>query len=194
MDYTSKAYAFMNREDKRHVKEIQRFLAPRREDKILEIGCGRGFLVKRIQGLSPRTFGVDVNPEAIANGVAENLSAMDAQNLMFEDSSFDKVYSYHTIEHVLDPKRMIQEIARVLRPGGKALIVYPAEPIRGMFSIISSLIIFKNPFRAREIHLHKLNPKKVREMAENFRLEHRESHFSLLNSPQYFTLLQKGLS
>lgn len=194
MDYTSRAYALMNKDDKRHVKEIQQFLDPRREDKILEIGCGRGFLTKRVQEITPHTYGVDVNPEAIANGVTENLSVMDAQNLEFEDSSFDKIYSYHTIEHVPDPEKTLREIERVLRPGGKALLVYPAEPIRGMFSIFSSLVIFKNPFRAREIHLHKFNPKNIQEIAEDLKLEHVESHFSPVSSPQYFTVLQKRLS
>ena len=194
MDYTSRAYALLNKDDKRHVKEIQQFLDPRREDKILEIGCGRGFLTKRIQEISPHTYGIDVNPAAIALGVAENLSVMDSQNLDFEDSSFDKVYSYHTIEHVSEPQKMFKEIERVLRPGGKVLLVYPAEPIRGMFSMVAALIIFKNPFRAREIHLHKFNPKKIQDMLRDSKLEYVESNFSLLSSPQYFTILQKRLS
>lgn len=194
MDYNSKKYAKINKDDSRHVDEIKKFLDPRRADKILEIGCGRGFLTKRIQEVSPNTYGVDINPESIAKAVANNISVMDAENLEFEDGSFDKIYSSHTIEHVPDPVKMLREIERVLRPGGKVLLIYPAEPIRGLFSLIPAIMAFKNPLKARDIHLHKLNPEKIKKMIKDLKLEYVESNFSLLNSPQHFTLLQKRIS
>ena len=189
--YTSRAYALVNREDKRHEKEVVEYLDPQSDDHILEIGCGRGFITKKIQKVASHTYGVDVNPESIANGVTDQLRQMSAEDLEFPDESFDKVYSFHTIEHIPHPKKMLREVARVLKPGGKALIVYPAEPIRGLFSIPAALVMFKNPFRTREIHLHKLNPQKVQELAEENGLQHVRSKFSWLSFPQYFTVFKK---
>lgn len=191
MDYNSKAYALLNRGHKHHFKEVAERLNPRREDRILEIGCAKGQVVRAVQDLAPETYGVDVNPEAIGNGVARNLSLMSAEDLQFDKESFDKVYSFHTIEHVAKPQKMLQEISRILKPGGKALLVYPAEPIRGIFSIAASFIMFKHPFKARQIHVHKVTPKKIQELVAHTRLEHRESGFSLSQGPEFFTVLRK---
>ncbi|MDO8654817.1 MAG: methyltransferase domain-containing protein, partial [bacterium] len=131
---------------------------------------------------------------SIEHGVANNLRVMNAEHLEFDDATFDKLYSFHAIEHIPNIKKALEEMDRVLRPGGRALLVYPAEPIRGLFSIPAATILFKNPFRTREVHLHKLNPQRIQELIAGTRLEHKESKFSLFSSPQYFTVLQKRLS
>ncbi len=194
MKYTSKTYALINKKDKRHLQEVLKYLVPRREEKILEIGCGRGFVVRELQNVSPETYGIDANPNSIEHGVASNLKAMDAERLEFDDASFDKLYSFHAIEHIPDIKKALEEMERVLRPGGRILLVYPAEPIRGLFSIPAAVVLFKNPFRARDVHLHKLNPGRIQELIAGTKLEHKESKFSFFSSPQYFTVLQKRLS
>ncbi|MDP3900999.1 MAG: class I SAM-dependent methyltransferase [bacterium] len=194
MEYTSETYAKLNRDDQRHLQELEEFLRPLRGDKILEVGCGRGFIARELQKTVPHTYGVDVNPGAIKNGVALNLQIMDAEHLEFEDDSFDKIYSFHMIEHVPSPGKVIREMERVLRPGGEILLVYPAEPVRGLFSIISSIIIFKTPFKARKIHLHKLRPSDIQVLIRGTKLEHVESKFALLSTPQFFTHLQKRTS
>ena len=194
MAYISKTYALINKKDKRHLQEVLKYLVPRREEKILEIGCGRGFVVRELQNVSPETYGIDVNPNSIEHGVSSNLKAMDAERLEFDDASFDKLYSFHVIEHVQNIRKALEEMERVLRPGGRMLLVYPAEPIRGLFSIPAAVVLFKNPFRAREVHLRKLNPKRIQELIAGTKLEHKESKFSFFSSPQYFTVLQKRLS
>lgn len=191
MNYNSKAYALLNRGYKRHLKEVIQRLNPRREDKILEIGCARGAVVKAMQGIVPETYGIDVNKEAISHGLTRNLSVMSADNMQFENESFEKVYSFHTIEHVPRLQAVLSEIERILKPGGKALLVYPAEPIRGLFSIAASFIMFKHPFKARQIHVHKITPKKIQQLISGTALEHRESGFSLVQGPAFFTVLRK---
>ncbi|MDP4007424.1 MAG: class I SAM-dependent methyltransferase [bacterium] len=193
MEYNSKAYALLNRGYKRHFKEVVARLGPRREDRILEIGCARGVVVRAVQDIAPATYGVDVNPEAIKNGVTRNLSVMSGDQLSFENESFDKVYSFHTIEHILPLQNVFKEIARILKPGGKVLLVYPAEPVRGLFSIVASFVMFKHPFRARAIHVHKLTPKKIQELIFNTGLIHQESGFSFLKGPEFFTVLRKRI-
>ena len=193
--YRSEQYALLNTpvEIERHVQRVIRHLSPAAADQILELGCGRGFITRRIQHYSPSTLGIDVNPEAIRHGVTSGLRVMDAANLSFEDASFDKVYSFHTIEHLPDVERALGEIARVLRPNGRVLIVYPAEPIRGLFAVPSAVRMFRNPLRARDLHLHRLTPRKLRERiaADAVRLTHVRSELALLLTPQFLTVLVK---
>ena len=179
----------LNRWDERHIGEVVRYLRPTRSDKVLEIGCGRGFVTAGVQDIAPQTVGIDVNAEAIGLGVTSGLSVMAAESLRFADGSFDKIFSFHTLEHVRDIASVFHEIQRVVRPGGKILLCYPAEPVRGLFSIPTAVALFRNPFRAREIHRHKLSPGVLKNLIKYRELEYVTSDFSLFSSPQFFTLL-----
>jgi len=190
--YNSKKYASVNKKDKYLYRKVLDYLKPQKEDKILEIGCGRGFLTKEIQFFSKDTTGIDINPEAVSQGVAPNLRIMDATKLDFPSDYFDKIYSCHTIEHIPDLKELFKEIERVLKPGGKALLVYPWEAFRGIGAMGASLMIFKTPFHCRKIHLHKLNPQKIEKILESSQLYSLKSYFSFLITPQYFTILEKS--
>ena len=194
--YCSEHYALLNTpiETDRHLRRIVRHLAPAAADRILEIGCGRGFLTRRVQHLSPSTRGVDVNPQAIRHAVAPNLRAMDMNALDFADASFDKAYSFHAIEHVVDVAAALAEMARVLRPGGRLLLVYPAEPVRGLYAVGAAVAIFGNPLRARELHRHKLTPRRLqRTIAERqLPLAHVASELNLLLTPQFVTLFKRA--
>ena len=195
LSYTSRKYAMLNRpiECDRHLARVRRYLDPRREDRVLEIGCSRGFLLQRVrQELAPSTIGVDLNPEAIANSVIDGSLVMDAQSLAFEDESFDKLYSFHCIEHIPDLPRAFREMDRVLKPGGRALLVYPAEPIRGLFVVPTAIILFGNALRAREIHLHKLWPSKIERMLTGTSLTVGATGLDLLLTPQFITVLEKS--
>lgn len=189
MDYTSKSYAFLQLADPTYFGRVKKYLDPQPQEKILEIGCGRGYTTKKVQRIAPQTFGIDLNSKAIQSGVAQNLQTMNAETLEFPDNTFDKIYAFHTIEHIPNIAKALGEMVRVLKPGGKIMLVYPAEPIRGLFAIPASLILFKNP---RAIHLHKLSPQRImREFIPGTGLRHIESKLSLFPSPQYFTLLEK---
>ena len=191
--YNSKFYSFIQLDRKNHINVVNRFLKPQADNRILEIGCGRGYTLKRVQKFAPQAIGIDVNGEAIRRGVVSGLYEMDAQELEFPDESFDKVYSFHTIEHLPDVRKALNEIERVLAPQGKALLVYPAEPIRGLLAGFAATALLKNPLRGRDIHLHKLSPKIIEALIIDSRLRHLESKFSLF-TPQYFTLLEKSVA
>jgi SAM-dependent methyltransferase len=113
-------------------------VAPRPGEKILEIGCGAGSLVrllaKRLGNANPIT-GADVNPfllrEAAQLAEAEGLAGLvqftkgNAEALPFEDEAFDCAYSVTVFEEC-DAGRAIAEAMRVLRPGGRAGLVVRA--------------------------------------------------------------------
>jgi SAM-dependent methyltransferase len=194
LSYTSRKYAMLNRpiECDRHLARVRRYLDPRPDDRVLEIGCSRGFLLQRVRReLAPLTIGIDLNPEAIANSVIDGSFVMDAQSLAFEDESFDKLYSFHCIEHIPDLPQALREMDRVLKPGGRALLVYPAEPIRGLYVVPTAIILFGNALRAREIHLHKLWPSKIEKMLTRTSLTVTAAGLDLLLTPQFITVLEK---
>ncbi|MCH7604823.1 class I SAM-dependent methyltransferase [Patescibacteria group bacterium] len=193
MKYDSKKYALSSYFDSLLFRTIKKYLQLQKDDKVLEVGCNRGRLVEKMRDAEAQAQGVDVNPEAIRHGVSENIQVMDATDLQFPKESFHKIYSVHTIEHILNAKKALQEMERVLKPGGKIVLIYPAEPgfLRGLFALKSAILVYKNPFLAREIHIHNLNPKKIQELIRGTQLKHIESHFPIVWYPQYLTVLEK---
>lgn len=208
MNYNSKFCALFQIDDKYLFNEILKYLQPQPEDRILEIGCGKGYLVKKLESYSKNIIGIDLNSEAISRGVSSNLRVMDATKMDFPSESFDKIYSSHTLEHIPDLNKLFKEIDRVLKPGGKVVLIYPWEPIRGMSAVFFSFLLSGHPFACRKIHVHKLNPQKIEKIIEGSQLHHVKSFFSFnIFSPffflsvfsllffnrafQYFTILEK---
>ena len=191
--YDSEDYAMLNRpiETGRHARRVMRYLQPKAYERLLEVGCGRGWLTQRVQETCPATYGIDVNPKSIAHGVTGHLSCMDALDLHFDDEQFEHVYSFHAIEHIVDAGGALAEMRRVLVPGGRILLVYPAEPIRGLYAMPGAWIGFGNPFLARKLHVHAFTPRKIRHIAEDCGLRHVESALDLLITPQFMTVLEK---
>jgi SAM-dependent methyltransferase len=195
IDYQSDKYALLNSraiEHGQHLGRVRRFLHPQPHERLLEVGCSRGFLTRLVQQVAPDTRGVDLNAEAIARGVTHGLSVMDAQHLAFDDETFDKVFSFHCIEHIPDLGAALREIGRVLRPGGLLLLVYPAEPVRGLYVIPTALILFRNPLRARDLHLHRLTPRRLQPFLARTSLAAVASRFEPFVLPQFVTLLRKA--
>ena len=99
-----------------------------------DLGCGPGQLVIELARRSPdlHVTGIDLSDEMIARdqdnarraGVAERVSFRqgDAQQIPFPDASLDLVISTLSLHHWSDPVAVLDEIARVLRPGGSFLI------------------------------------------------------------------------
>jgi ubiquinone/menaquinone biosynthesis C-methylase UbiE len=174
---------------------LQRYLQASKGEKVLEVGCNRGSVVKRLQELEVNAYGADINSAAVADGLTHNLFVMNAANLEFPDNSFDKAYSLHTIEHVPDTKKFLSEIERVLKPGGTLVLTYPIEPgfTRGFWCLYHAVFVYKNPLAARDIHIHSLHPKKLRGLIRDFGLnfEHQQSPFLVSFYPQYLTVLKK---
>jgi len=87
--------------------------------KILDLGCGNGWFVKKLNSMGIGTIGIDINLE----GETENLIRTSAYDLPFPENYFDCVLAIEIIEH-LEP-RVYKEIGRVLKPGGKLIVTSP---------------------------------------------------------------------
>jgi len=97
----------------------------------LDAGCGTGFLSFELAARGHRVTGVDFAPamvaearrKAAARGVAIRLEAADAEQLPFAPGSFDLVISRHVLWTLPHPEAAIDEWIRVLRPGGRLVVV-----------------------------------------------------------------------
>jgi ubiquinone/menaquinone biosynthesis C-methylase UbiE len=189
--YDSRRYAMANRWDPSHLKRIDRHLPIRPGHRVLEVGCGQGHLTKALAQRGVDIVGIDANPrapEVSGNGLVRH---MQAESLGFGDETFDFIFSVHAIEHIPPLEEALAEMVRVLKPGGRILFIYPAEPIRGMYAIPTSVILHGTPFKARQVHCHKLSPSKVREMFEPMGLRETAHEFSFFKTPQFTSVFEK---
>jgi ubiquinone/menaquinone biosynthesis C-methylase UbiE len=99
--------------------------------KVLEIGCGLGTDGAQFANAGAYYTGVDLTEAAVelarkrfeTFGVPGNFQTADAEQLQFDDNSFDLVYSHGVLHHTPDTAKAIREIHRVLGPGGRAMVM-----------------------------------------------------------------------
>jgi ubiquinone/menaquinone biosynthesis C-methylase UbiE len=107
-----------------HLKECQHFL---------DIGCGTGWAVRCAANLvkeGGEAYGIDIAPRMIekarenANGLKNvHFLQADAENLPFEDNFFDAIICTNSFHHYLHPLKVLTEVHRVLKPGGRIHIL-----------------------------------------------------------------------
>ncbi|MCJ8275732.1 MAG: class I SAM-dependent methyltransferase [Bdellovibrionales bacterium] len=95
--------------------------------KLLDIGCGSGWSSYLFAQHGFETTGVDLHSNGFDHETSEKLKFQteDAQNLSFNDESFDVVCTNECLEHVPDPQKALSEMTRVLKPGGYLVIIGP---------------------------------------------------------------------
>jgi SAM-dependent methyltransferase len=108
---------------------------------VLEIGVGMGADHVEWAKAAPRSLtGIDLTQRAVEHtrrrlalyGLESDVRQGDAENLPFADASFDIVYSWGVLHHSPDTPRAVDEVWRVLRPGGRAAVmVYNRDAIVG---------------------------------------------------------------
>lgn len=116
------------------LEELASKLNPARSKKLLDIGCGSGFLSAILADMGFEVYGVDLSEEMIAqakefaqnNSLNINFAVMDAEMLTFADESFDYIVSRNVTWNLAEPEKAYKEWLRVLKPGGR-LINYDAE-------------------------------------------------------------------
>ncbi len=96
--------------------------------RILEVGCGEGEMAEQL-GESAEVVAVDQSPRMVELTARRGVDAhvADVQALPFPDASFDAVLAAWMLYHVSDLDRGLEEIARVLRPGGRLVAATNAD-------------------------------------------------------------------
>ncbi len=91
-------------------------------ERLLDIGCGTGFILRQAVGVFKRIDGIDITQEMIARipdlGPTVHVQLAEAEALPFPDATFDVVSAYSVFDHLVDYRVTLREVARVLKPGG----------------------------------------------------------------------------
>jgi len=166
--------------EKRRIQAILKLAKTSFGDKVLEVGCGEGYILNKIN--KGELYGVDISRTAIARAKQrlagrpniKKLIVGDAEKLPFKPRSFDVVICSEVIEHVPDPKKIVKELARVAKPDARIVITFPNEPLinkmkqtvlkAGLFNILLKNI----PKKMEEAwHLHSFTLAMFKECVKN---------------------------
>ena len=98
---------------------------------VLEIGVGNGSHAQLLAQHGKSFAGIDLTEYAVKStsermqtfGLSATVERMDAEQMLFPDKSFDFVWSWGVIHHSADTRKVLEEIHRVLRPGGEAVVM-----------------------------------------------------------------------
>ncbi|MGP1678061.1 MAG: class I SAM-dependent methyltransferase [Burkholderiales bacterium] len=114
-------------------------------DRILEVGVGTGLSLP-LYPQNVSVVGIDISRHMLdrarvrlarsGRGNVAELMVMDAENMAFEDDSFDKVVAMYVASVVPDPERLVDEMRRVCKPGGQIFMVnhfHSRNPVLGGF-------------------------------------------------------------
>ncbi|MFQ5944992.1 MAG: class I SAM-dependent methyltransferase [Anaerolineae bacterium] len=99
--------------------------APLDGTRVLDVGCGLGLYLHRIQSAGATAVGVDLNQEHLREADLAHSARADAQVLPFSEGAFDVVILNEILEHVKDDGLAVAEAIRVMREGGRLLIFAP---------------------------------------------------------------------
>lgn len=115
--------------ERRRAEITAHILKPKRNDQILDVGCGEGYPISYIAKHSARIVGLDISTERLKYA-KKNVKDVDfvcasSERLPFKPQIFDKVTCLELLEHLNDPRKTIAEIEFVLNKGGILIVSVP---------------------------------------------------------------------
>jgi SAM-dependent methyltransferase len=124
-----------------YLESIQKRAKP--PGKLLEIGFGTGSFLKLAHDNGWEVYGTDLSQPLVKHAREDlklpNISCGMLEELAFPDESFDVVTGFNFLEHVPDPRKILGEIKRILRPSGVLAIMCPN--ISGIFHVLMPEIL-----------------------------------------------------
>lgn len=165
-------------------KKSEVLLSPSGGGRALELGCGRGDFLARLQDLGWNATGVDVVERSVRLGKLRGLDVRHGTltEQAFDDDYFDMFCGWMVFEHTPDPVDVIQEAARIVRTDGYLAMSVPN------FGAIERRV-FARYWLGLELprHLQHFTPRSLRDLLESNgfqveRLVHQESAFNLVAS------------
>lgn len=147
-----KSFWFRSR-NKLIVELIQRY--GRRDGKLLEIGCGTGFVLKGLRDAFPSAtlwgseiYGYALDYAASRLGPDITLLQMDARHLPFVED-FDAICAFDVVEHIDEDEAVLKEALRALKPGGYFFASVPQHPV--LWSKTDEIAHHKRRYRRGEL-------------------------------------------
>ena len=110
--------------------------------RLLDVGCGTGNLLQRLGGRF-ECAGCDPAEEMLERARAHNpgaeLHVAPAEKLPFEDGRFDAALLIEVVRYLDDPRPALREVARVLRPGGVALVTFAPAATTTLYPLVNAV-------------------------------------------------------
>lgn len=153
------------------------YLKPQKGKRLLDLGCGTGYLLKGADERGLETYGIDISDEAvkIAKRISPNSKIIEGrgEKINFPDNFFDYLICIGALEHFIDMEKGIDEIIRVAQEDALFCIVVPNVnylywKIRGKKGTkqskinerLLSLDDWKNTFNQKGLKILKVYPDK----------------------------------
>ncbi len=188
------------------IEKIKKHSLLKSETKVLDVGCGAGFLSNELARNGLQVTGVDLSEESLAVAHRHDETkkvhylTADAYKLPFPDQSFDIVTAMDFLEHVDRPDDVIKEFSRVLKPGGLFIFhTFNRNPLAHLIIIKFVEWFVKNT--PKDMHVINLfiKPKELAHYCLNAKLKTHEMigikpQFKTIPIKNYFTgIVPKGL-
>lgn len=173
---------------------IEKLLGRERISRLLDIGCGGGYMLSRLENHCDEVFGVDLSPEAIqfAKGFTRaELLVSSAEKLPFKDGEFDCIVSTDVFEHIPDDKKAILEVKRVLRRGGKLILYTPTEV--GLFSKTSLSELYHTSEKSYLLDQRYYTVESLTKLLEAAQFKIKFIRYHNVFFQEFFTQLLKGI-
>jgi 2-polyprenyl-3-methyl-5-hydroxy-6-metoxy-1,4-benzoquinol methylase/uncharacterized protein YbaR (Trm112 family) len=161
-DYTEEAENPVEREEVRRLRQTIVSKIPGNINWVLDVGCGGGWLANEMQKRNQKLISMDIsdiNPiRALKNYPYEGHSALvaDVFEMPVKENSIDCIIASEIIEHVPDPKKFLDALYKVLKPGGKIIVTTPYNEF-----IRTTLCIHCNQLTPLNAHLHSFTEKSI---------------------------------
>lgn len=147
-----------------HLHKAIRLLDIQPDDTVVDVGCGEGYLTIPLAEKSSRSIGLDlagsglhvIQTQTAYQPKRLSLAICEADRLPLEAQCANKLICNHVLEHVLDDDAILQEMRRVVKPGGLILIGVPLA-----FSPQTKFLLWLRRFlrpQARQLQLEKAVP------------------------------------
>lgn len=124
---------------------------------VLDAGCGRGGLISSLRDKIGKLIIVDMDAAAVADYPnADQRIRANLESIPLPDQSVDLITSEFVVEHLADPKKVLAEFFRILKPGGRVILLTPNT--HNPIMLLSSVTPHRFHRRLRQGALHKTEP------------------------------------
>ena len=183
--WAEKKEPIVSRWSHKDVVNLMKNIKPFLKAKCLDVGCGHGEKTSELNKIAP-TIGVDISETAIkiAKKINPNIEFKQGSvtNLPFPNEEFSTIFAGELIEHVLDTEKMFSEFFRVLKKGGRLIIIYPE------YNFLKSLVVaffFSKHFSPTEEHIRFYTKRSLEQCLQQFGFKifcnkRIETHFKLI--------------